>query len=133
MKLFSKNFLSDDEEDGSRAHEQDWSSPVDTNDWIVFRFHLVSSVFNETPLVFEDLSVAEHPVAVEQEQDGGPLKLVKCIFGELIIKSWWLSDTESNNDSFAQVLVCKVEGSHWEKEWHAKSVHHSDVHDVQNT
>jgi hypothetical protein len=47
------------------------------------------------------------------------------------LHSWWLSVIVSNLDSFGKSLVGHNDSSHWEHNWHTKSVQHSQESDVE--
>lgn len=94
---------------------------------------MLSSVLNHGPNVFKDLSVAQHPVSIEEHQHRSKLKKAKSVDCQLVVEGWWLLHEECHNDSFTDILVDEVESSDWEENRHADSVHHGDEDDVQDT
>lgn len=81
----------------------------------VTRKHGMSLLINIAPCVFEDLLIAQHPVAVKQQENGGIFEHFNTVDGELVVKRWWKSNDVGNTNSFAYPLVEQVKCCEREK------------------
>ena len=96
------------------------------------RLHLLIGVLDVEPGVLEDLLVGEHPVSIEKEKNWRPLEHVDTVDCEFVIECGWLSNLVSNNESLANVLVQEVEGCDREEDRHTNTVHHGNIHNVED-
>lgn len=125
--------MDNEEGDGVETECEGWSRVVDGPLKEMFRFHILSHLINSIPSIVKDLFVSKHPVAVHEEQKWGKSESIEAVLCKSIIQSRWLLHKPGNNDSLGTVLVEIVEGGDWEEEWHAESIEHSDVGNVDQT
>lgn len=117
LKVGRKDFLDDKQDSCTNGHEEEWECRTDVSSMCntVLRKHGMSLLINIAPFVFEDLLIAQHPVAVKQQENGGIFHHFNAVDGELVVKRWWKSNDVGNTNSFAYPLVEQVKCCEREK------------------
>lgn len=94
--------------------------------------HRLRRISNEVPDVLEDLNVAKHPIAVNEEDHRSEPELADAVASQRVIHGGRCLHVPGHDDSLNHILVKEIESGAREQSWHAHSVQHGDVGDVQN-
>jgi hypothetical protein len=95
--------------------------------------HCFARPVDKLPPSVKYLLIGKHPVAVENQDKWCIFKLAKTVMRQMVIKGWRQLHVVSHSIPFSYPLVEEIEGSYREEEWHANTVHHGYVNDVEET
>lgn len=117
LKVAGKDLLDNEQDSCTNGHEEQWECRTNLGSIAdgVLRKHGVSLLMNIAPFVMEDLFIAQHPVAVEEQKNWGIFEHFNAVDGEFVIKGWWKSNDVSNTNSFTYPLVEQVKCCEREK------------------